>query len=490
MGTEPEVLQWQPGQIANETDWPDWAHSIEFSGGAVQDEGWTIEASQPVAFGRADIILSARNRPHALALTLAFAAHDEVDLSLQLYNASGELLAVDLFGNLAESARVGRTDTFIVPLAQYPEATRVSLRRIRGPLTLHGLLAFPVVTALDEMQASDRIAFAQMLGERLATGGEASPGTIHWQVRETQIDQPLLELLADPGYPEHRFTSPLDAAAGFPAYVSGTCYRFFTNLYLPLFGNAESAPQVAFVSSNSSVQGILRGRVSLALSSYPPSESELAEFEAHRGFRPLVVPIAHDAVEVLVHPGNRRQSIDFATLKRIFSDEVQQREGPLHWDSNTGLTGPIITAGGHPSWGTSRFFADKVLKGEPLHRGLITLDVAFPRGVERFVANNHNAIGFGQHTRRFHAVKALPLDPGTGNPVAANALTVADGTYPLTRHLYLLLAYPSAGDLPEPIRHFADRLLSREGQGAVAAAGSFALPAEQVIQLRAQLGLD
>jgi phosphate transport system substrate-binding protein len=116
-------------------------------------------------------------------------------------------------------------------------------------------------------------------------------------------------------------------------------------------------------------------------------------------------------------------------------------------------------------------------------------DVAYSSGVERFVSENLNAIGFAQHTRRNFPVKALAVGPDVSSATVANAATLAAGSYPLTRHLYLLLGYKSASDIPETELKFADRLLSREGQRAVAEVGSFALSAEEVLASRKQLGL-
>jgi phosphate transport system substrate-binding protein len=108
--------------------------------------------------------------------------------------------------------------------------------------------------------------------------------------------------------------------------------------------------------------------------------------------------------------------------------------------------------------------------------------------VEEFVSQNQNAIGFAQHRPRTHPVRTLPLIINSG-VVIADAVTVNDGTYPLTRNLYLILSAGGKAALPEPERRFLDLLLSREGQSAVADAGSFPLSAESVRQARKQLGL-
>ena len=493
---EPEVLRWLPGDPLDASALPAWADQVAVTGGRFFEGQWIVGGDAAIGEGRIDIEIDPGQRPLALALTFAFEPDNGGDLAMQLYDDSGALVAVDLFGDLVRTASVGQSDTFIVPMSKYPDARRVSIRRIQGSLTFNGFIAFPVITELDALSETDRAAIASMLGESLVGTAGLEPGadsaaaapTRIW-IREAEDDERLEALLADPDYPLRRSSVALAPEFAFPASVSGTTYRFFTNLYLPLFSNPGRLEDVAFVSSSSSNRALLSRRVDVALSSYPPKEAELATFAEKHGFRPLVLPIALDAVDILVHPENRLEAIDFADLREIYSEEVRLKKGRRWWDG-AGVRGPIVLAGGRPSWGTSRFFADQVLEGDRLSEVVLPMDVAYPHGVERFVANNRNAIGFAQHRTRTHAVKALSLSKGDRRAVAVDALTVARGDYPLTRNLYLLLGYPSAEALPEPVRRFADQLLSKEGQRAVAATGSYALPADEVRRLRQLLLLD
>lgn len=485
---EPAVLEWIPGLEAV-VKLPEWVNEVRIDRGSIADGVWRVGADATVGEGRIDLLLSGVQRPHALALTIALGDDEVSDLAIQLYNREGSLVAVDLFGNIAESARAGRTDTFIVPLAAYPTATWVSIRRISGNAEIGGIVAFPVVTALDELPEGERVAFARMLGETLENSISGT-GNALTRIRTVDNDATLERLLADPDYPEVVFSAALPESQMFQAHVSGTCYRFFTTLYLELFNSRGASDGLYFVSSNTALQAVLSGRNPVALSSYPPSAQELADYEARNGHPLLVVPVGRDAVEVLVHPRNSNDAMDFPTLRRIFSDDVQSKEGPLFWDADSGLRGPILVAGGVPEWGTSRFFADKVLGGDKLDSRMIELDVAFPRGVERFVSENTNAIGFAQHSRREYDVKVLAVGADKSSATVANAETVASGAYPLTRHLYLVLGFESPAAIPEPVREIASRLLSRDGQRAVAKAGSFALNAEEARASRRLLGLD
>jgi phosphate transport system substrate-binding protein len=479
---EPEVLTLDFSQTEPAGPTPTWATSYEVRGGAIADGAWRVGPEAAVGFGQIDIWLNPSAKLPALAVTLGFKDVPETDLSIHLHNAAGELIAVDLFGNLAETARAGRTDTFIIPLAKFPTAARVSVRRIKGPAEIQGLVAFPVMESLADLTVAQKEDFARLLGERLAASPSAGP------LRTAGgREQPAATsaVLGDTSYPVRAWTGPMDASQAFSAECAGTCYRFFTNLYLSLFPQAESAEMVSFTSSSGVLGKVLSGRGNIGLVSIPPTDAELSAYQQEFGRPLMVIPIALDAVEVLVHPSNKLSAIPFEHLRMIFADDGKR---PRYWDPESGLRGPILFAGGSPGFGTSRFFAERVLGGAKFRPELVTLDVAYAHGVEEFVARNQNAIGFAQHRVRTMPVKVLPLSEN-GPAVAVDAQTVNDGTYPLTRHLYLLVATDNPASLPEPVRRFADLLLSREGQTAVADAGSFPLSASAVRDARRQLAL-
>lgn len=482
-GGEPEVLTIdfsEPPEVAKS---PQWAAAYEVRGGVVENGVWKVQSTEPVGSGQLDISWNPAARIPALAVTIAMKDLPESDLSIQLYNAEGELVAVDLFGNLAESAREGRTDTFIVPVEKYPTATRLAIRRIKGPLELQGVVAFPVVEALKDLTLTQKQEFARWLGERL----EDPSATAGFRSRDGNSLEPLTSSLLDaPDYPERAWRTSLAPALAFPTYCSGTCYRFFTNIYFSLFPGIRGADQVEFVSSNVSLEAMLNGKTNVALMSMPPSDAQREQFRAKFGYPMIEIPVALDAVELLVHASNRLPSISFKSLRGIFSDEAPLR----FWDRESGLTGPVMPAGGNPSWGTSKFFSERVMDGAAFRNEMVQLDVAFPRGVEEFISKNTNAIGFSQHRARTHSVRVLPISESDAGPaLAANAVSVNDNSYPLARPLYLVLAASDPASLPDSVRRFADFLLSREGQKVVAETGSFPLPANVILAARKNLAL-
>ena len=483
LSIEPEVFTADFAREESGQTNPSWVASYEVRGGQITNGAWCVAINEPVGCGQLDIILNPSAELPALAVTLAFKDVPGTDLSLNLHNDVGELVGVDLFGNLAESARLGHTDTFIVPLSRFPRATRISIRRIRGPLELKGIVAFPVVESLDDLTTEEKRAFAKAIGEKRAPERGLGPLRI---AAGLSRPEPTTNVLGEASYPVRHWSGSLSAELAFPAMCSGTCYRFFTNLYFKLFPDAKEAGNVSFVSSDISLKSVLSGGTQVALGSLAPTTEELEKFEQKTGLSLLVAPVALDAVEVLVHPSNQMRTVSFDTLRLIFAEDSK---GTGYWDPESGLQGPILVSGGSPNWGTSRFFAERALGGSGFRKGMHTLDVAYEDGIEAFVACNQNAIGFAQHRLpRTKPVKVLPIGSDSA-AVAVDARTVNDGSYPLTRYLYLIVAKDRSSELPDNVRRFADLLLSLDGQCAVADAGSFPLSAETLRAARQKLGL-
>lgn len=470
---------------------PSWLTDITFRGGNLlqRQEGavWSVEADMPVGEGRMDFWLNREFLPDALALVILFKPMEGTDLAVQLYDAEGQVVAVDLFGNLAETREVGASDTFVVPLRKYPTAARVAIRRITGPVMVTGLAAFPVVEELDALSRSEEEAFVRLL-EASDAGSQKVDRTFRiLRERELRMSNAIAEqVIGVPGYPHTTWQAGKSAEEVFSISVSGTAYRFITNLLIQMFPFEENLMKgVSFTSSKWASEALVNGDTQAAVVSRMPTTEQLRKFHDRCGFDPIIIPIALDAVEVIVHPANALDSISFADLRAIFS-------GTMDWSAfpQSVMNGEIVAVGGHPEWGTSKTFAEAIgLQGGFLP-SLVVRDIAFPHGVEEFVSKDIATIGFAQYRPRKHVVKSLDIATGAGMaPVGVSPETVYGGTYPLTRKLYLLLGWEKMTDLPGSVRNFVDILLSYEGQSEVALAGNLPLEKANVMMLRQEMNL-
>ena len=127
---------------------PEWMTRITQQGGAFSDEPhcWHVPATAAQGVGRLSISLDRGKIGGNLLATILFDADDEADLAVQLFDAQGRAVVLDLFGNLVDVGKEAKTNTFVIPLAKYPTAEQIVLRRINGDLKVYGIVLFPVVT--------------------------------------------------------------------------------------------------------------------------------------------------------------------------------------------------------------------------------------------------------------------------------------------------------------------------------------------------------
>ena len=135
----------KPG-VLREEHAPEWLTNIEQEGGAFLDDprGWHVAANAQPGVGQLEISLDRKKVTGNLVVAVLFDTDDTGDLSLQLFDAEGKVVAADLFGNLVDVGKEAITDTFVIPLGKYPTATKVVFERIRGELQMYGVALFPV----------------------------------------------------------------------------------------------------------------------------------------------------------------------------------------------------------------------------------------------------------------------------------------------------------------------------------------------------------
>lgn len=129
---------------------PGWIRAIEHDGGYfnVVEKFWAVPERTTEGEGWIAVHLDRSQLASNLAMALFVNEHETTDLAVQLFNASGEVVAVDLFANVAETMRVAETDYLIIPLRKYDDASTIVLRRIKGRVEVAGMVFFPVIGAV------------------------------------------------------------------------------------------------------------------------------------------------------------------------------------------------------------------------------------------------------------------------------------------------------------------------------------------------------
>lgn len=201
--------------------------------------------------------------------------------------------------------------------------------------------------------------------------------------------------------------------------------------------------------SGEGIKAVLDGTAQIATSSreVKPSESALA---AQQNVSLVSKAIAIDCVVPVVHSQNLVKDLTIAQLKSIYTGKIRT------WREVGGEDKPIIVVSRDTSSGTYEVWQELVLDRERVTPK--ALMQASNGAVVQLVSKNRYALGY--------------ISLGYGNPdltllklagIQATAETVADGTYPIARNLYVL----TKGEPKGQIKDFLDFLVGPQGQTIV-----------------------
>lgn len=242
--------------------------------------------------------------------------------------------------------------------------------------------------------------------------------------------------------------------------------------------------QVQASGSSTAPTALAAGAAQLGPMSRPMQAEERQLFQSHYGYAPLAVPVALDALVVVVNQRNPMTQIDMRQLDSIFS--VTRLCGATQTPARWGEAGvrqadwaqrPIQRYGRNSASGTWGFF-----KQQALCNGDFRADVAeFPgsAAVVQAVAASPRSIGYASFGFHLSGVKMLSVTDGQGVTVAPDAEAIRSGRYPWARPLYIYVNKAPGKPLPPLVDAFLHQVLSPQGQRRVSEAGYLPLSAAQ-----------
>lgn len=217
---------------------------------------------------------------------------------------------------------------------------------------------------------------------------------------------------------------------------------------------------------------------------------------AANGITPIELEVGLDALSVIANPANPLSCAEFGDLYALFGPES---EGIDTWDAANSLAqevgasadlpnlGLTIVAPGEES-GTYGSFIDLAIGDIAEERG--QADDAL-RGdyqaapddnviIENAAGNEGGLgfVGFAFARNAGDSVKSLEVDGGDGC-VAPSSETVVDGSYPLSRSLYIYVSKEAIQTNPA-LKPFVDRYMSDDGLASVEEVQYISLPDERI----------
>ncbi|MGH7767762.1 MAG: PstS family phosphate ABC transporter substrate-binding protein [Candidatus Binatia bacterium] len=199
-----------------------------------------------------------------------------------------------------------------------------------------------------------------------------------------------------------------------------------------------------------------RGETDISDASRPILKQEMEACKG-AGVEYIELPVAFDALTVMVHPKNDwAGTMTVAELKKIWEPAAQAKITNWNQVRPNWPNAPLKLFGAGADSGTFDYFTEAITGKAKSSRGDFTAsedDNVLVQGI----ANDKNALGFfgyAYYAENKDKLKAVAVDNGKGGVVPSEK-TVLDGSYqPLSRPIYIYVSKKSA-DKPE-IREFVE----------------------------------
>lgn len=219
------------------------------------------------------------------------------------------------------------------------------------------------------------------------------------------------------------------------------------------------------------IAALINNTVDIANASRRMKDDEIEAAKAN-GITPVEFTVAIDALAIIVNPANPVSQLTIDQLADIYTGRI------TNWQEVGGNDAPIILLSRETNSGTHVYFLEEVVrKGDKENKDIFapqTLLMPSSVGITSELRRNPNAIGydgFGYVDPEHEKLIAIAVD--TDSPyVLPSVATGADGSYPISRGLYMY----TAGEPTDVIRQYMDWILGPEGQAIVAELGFVPLP--------------
>jgi phosphate transport system substrate-binding protein len=242
--------------------------------------------------------------------------------------------------------------------------------------------------------------------------------------------------------------------------------------------------QIQAAGSSTAPPALTEGTSNLGPMSREMKDDELEAFEDKYGYKPTAVPVAIDALAVMVNKDNPVKGLTLPQVDAIFSStrkcgyesdiDTWGGAGVAAWGSKS-----IQLYGRNSVSGTYGYFKEHALcKGD--YKSNVN-EQPGSASVVQSVTSSKNGIGYSGMGYTTSGVKMVPLAKKAGQHfVEATPENAINGTYPLTRYLFIYVNKKPNQPLAPLEGEFMKMVLSKTGQQVVIKDGYIPLPAKVV----------
>lgn len=225
----------------------------------------------------------------------------------------------------------------------------------------------------------------------------------------------------------------------------------------------ENEPQfsVAFSGTTGGFRKFCRGEADISNASRPITATEIEACRA-AGIQYIELPVAFDALTVVVHPENTwAQDIKVEELKRLWEPAAEGKIKTWNQIRSSWPNQPINLYGAGEDSGTFDYFTEAIVGESGASRGDYTAsedDTVLAQGV----ADDPNGLGYFGYAYYEEAranLKPLAIDAREGPVLPSDEAVIENQYQPLARPLFLYVNVQSLQDKPA-LRDFVEYYLT------------------------------
>jgi phosphate transport system substrate-binding protein len=250
--------------------------------------------------------------------------------------------------------------------------------------------------------------------------------------------------------------------------------KLYPNVKVQVEGKGSSTAPPALISGTSQFGPMSRQM----------RATEIDQYEAKYGYKPIELKTSYDALAVYVNKDNPIEKLTLAQVEAVFSKSRKRgyKEDIKTW-GQLGLTGdwaarPISLYGRNSASGTYGFFKEHTLKNGDYKNTV--KEQPGSASVVQGVTEDRFGMGYSGIGYKTSGVKAVPLaETSTAAFSDGSYADVQSGKYPLWRFLYIYINKAPGKPLDPLVAEFVKYIYSREGQEVVVKDGYMPLSAAQ-----------
>ncbi len=217
--------------------------------------------------------------------------------------------------------------------------------------------------------------------------------------------------------------------------------------------------------SGTGIAALLNGTTDICAASraFKDEETKLA---TSKKITPTPAIVGLDGLAVMVNANNPVSELTLEQLRKIYTGEY------TNWSDVGGPSKPIVLLSRESNSGTYVYFQEHVLEKSDYAKSALLLPST--AAITKSVSEDAAAIGYGGIAYAQHAaVKMIKVKTSADAPaVSPSTETVLNGTYPISRPLYLYTNGQASGD----VRAFVDYVMSDAGQKILTDTGYISAP--------------